>query len=61
MSVERIIETNGLSVSVVLVTLSWDDFVSEGTVAQEMAAGSEFCCETALGTSSQLLLVPEGA
>lgn len=58
MSVERIIETNGLRSSVVPVTLSWDDFVSEGTVAQEMAAGSKSCCGAALGTSNQLLLVP---
>lgn len=58
MSVERIIETNGLSLSVVPVTLSWDDLVSEGTVAQEMAVGSESCCGAALDTSTELLLLP---
>lgn len=58
MSVERIIETNGLSLSVVPVTLSWDDLVSEGTVTQEMAAGSDFCRRAALRTSTQLLLPP---
>jgi len=58
MSVERIIESNGLSLCVVPMTLSWDDLVSEGTVALEMAAGSGSCCGAVLGTSSQLLLLP---
>lgn len=58
MSVERIIETNGWSSSVLPGTLYRGDLVSEGTVAQEMAAGSGSCYRAGLGAPNQLLLVP---
>lgn len=49
---ERIVETNGFGFPVVPVTLSWDDLVSEATVAQNMAAGSGSGCGAALSTSN---------
>lgn len=51
-------ETNGWSSSVLPGTLYRGDLVSEGTVAQEMAAGSGSCYRAGLGAPNQLLLVP---